>query len=729
MGGAARERLLPASPPLPRSLFPVPFSPFPMLLLVAALALQLPDTLPGSYDSPATRELVERAVAASGELPEGLDDYRATVETSMFITLAPDSAAAGDLPASVDELVSEVRWNEQSYLHQTVRGHRTRLLIPLPYTLATLLEQPWVVPHLYGGSIYTPLTGPRAVSPFGAQGPLYYRYAAGDPVRLRVQGELITLVPVEVRPAVDAEGAGVRLVLGTFYLDADRAAVARARFGFAGTGGDLPRVLGRVETFMELENALWEGRFWLPFRQRREIVFSSRALGGSVVARVVNRVVELDLNTGWSPSGTRVRLAWTEEDGAFADWEGEVGEGTAEFSVGDFEDLRLATTAASPADDALRPRIHYDQGSHLFRYNRVEGPFLGLGARLTPPDPRHDRWAVYGTAGWAFAERAARGELSVRRGLAVAPSAETDALVDWGLEATAYRRLPDMQAFRPTYSWDWIYTLPALFWGSDTRDYYDALGVEAFASARRGRWTGRLGGRVERHDSVEANTGRFLFGEAEEFGPVAAAEPGTHAAIEAGGGYSLGPGAFGVGNSLIAQASVEAGVGDFRFQRVLGLLSFRSVLGPFTLAVRADGGHVTGGAPPQKLFRFGSLEGLRGYEPNEFGGSTAALARGRFLVGLPPRSSAPIARVGFLLLPPLRPSLVLVGASGWSHVDGGLADDLARLGAVETDGWRSAVGLGISFLEDAFTIERLEPVGAGSGGREGRWYIGLTTWY
>ncbi len=163
---------------------------------------------------------------------------------------------------------------------------------------------------------------------------------------------------------------------------------------------------------------------------------------------------------------------------------------------------------------------------------------------------------------------------------------------------------------------------------------------------------------------MEVNTSRFLFGEAEDFGPVAAARPGTHAALEADGGYSLGPGAFGVGNSLIARASLEAGIGDFRFRRALGLVSFRSVLGPFTLAARADGGRVWGAAPPQKLFRFGSLEGLRGYDPNEFGGSTAVLARGRLLLGLPPRSSEPLARVGFLLLPPLRPSLVLVGESG-----------------------------------------------------------------
>src|SRR5690606_17435638 len=98
-----------------------------------------------------------------------------------------------------DEMVSEVRWHRNGLL-QDVRGHRTRLLIPLPYTLGTMLERPWVVPHLYGPQIYTPFAGRRAVNPFGSSGPAAYRYTALDTVRLRLQGDMVTLVPIAVRP-------------------------------------------------------------------------------------------------------------------------------------------------------------------------------------------------------------------------------------------------------------------------------------------------------------------------------------------------------------------------------------------------------------------------------------------------------------------------------------------------------------------------------------------------
>jgi hypothetical protein len=200
-------------------------------------------------------------------------------------------------------------------------------------------------------------------------------------------------------------------------------------------------------------------------------------------------------------------------------------------------------------------------------------------------------------------------------------------------------------------------------------------------------------------------------------------------AIEAGGGYSLGAGAFGIGNSTVARIGTELGVGDFHFRRITALLSTRYRLGPLTLATRIDGGHAAGDVPPQKLFRFGSTEGLRGFEPNEFGGSTAVLARARLLVGLPPRSTQPLGRIGFLLIPPLRPSLVLVGESGWTRVDDSLSDELLRLGARTTDGALTSLGAGISFLDDAVTIERLQPVGRHADERSPRWYVGLTYWY
>ncbi|HET7041890.1 MAG TPA: hypothetical protein VFI13_07715, partial [Gemmatimonadales bacterium] len=94
-----------------------------------------------------------------------------------------------------------------------------------------------------------------------------------------------------------------------------------------------------------------------------------------------------------------------------------------------------------------------------------------------------------------------------------------------------------------------------------------------------------------------------------------------------------------------------------------------------------------------------------------------------------PRSTRPLGRVGYFLIPPLRPSLVLVGESGWSRIDDSLRDELSLLRARPTDGALTSLGVGVSFLDDAVTIERLEPVGPSASERSGRWYAGLTYWY
>lgn len=711
-------------------------TPFPTR--AAPLDSLLPPIPDSAFDSPATRALVQRVIGTSGSVPPGLQDYVARVNTTMQLTFAADSGAAADVPATVDEFASTVRWSRAGFLQQTVLRHRVRLQVPVPYTLGSLLETPWVIPHLYGRSIQV-LTaglgsrGTQAVNPFGEDGPRYYRYEAGSPIRIAAGGNVVNLVPVEVRPRGNA--AEARLVVGTFAIDPEQAVVARARFGFAERGGTIG--ISRIATYLELENGLWEGRFWLPYWQRREVQIVSSLLGGAVAARIVSSFASYQLNTGWVPDmQQRTQLVRAEADSAATvQWDTRVGEDFAALDIRDFEDLRMATVDALNPSDGLLASVYYQRGEHLFRYNRVEGLYLGAAGRIMPGDPLKRRWELYGTAGWAFAEQTVRGEIQGRYRPQTLETLDPER--EWAVEAAAYRRLRDLRSFRPSFQWDWIYALPALFAGDDTRDYYDAAGAEGFVVAEQGPWIYRLGGRVEEHDSVRRNTDRFLFGEADDFPPLAGTEPGTHAAVEGTVSYLNGPGVFGIGNSLLASLKGEVGVGDFRFARATGLLSLRRPLGPFTLATRIDAGYATPAAPPQFLYRFGEVEGLSGFRPDRegclaeqcpdlFGGNAAAIARARFLVPLPPRASEPLYRTGIFIVPPIRPSFVLLGEAGWAKVDADARSALTRIRAQPTGGVLGSVGAGISIFDDALTLEYIHPL---NDAAEARWYFGLTRWF
>lgn len=709
-----------------------------MLLASLALALlqQTPpaaaelDTVP--YDTPATGVLVERVIRAGSTIPAELRDFRADFRSAVHLSVTTDSAQVGETPVTVDEFVGELRWDRGGALQQSVRAHRLRTLTPTPYTLGTMLENPWIVPHLYGHTIELfqlsparPTSGrrvSRAIHPFSPRGPDLYRYEAGDTLRVGTAEGVVTLVEVQVRPRAVPE-RGRQVVAGSFYVDVDRAAVARARFGFSDPGGGLR--LTRAGIYFELENGLVQGRYWLPYRQRQEVQVTSPLFGGALGVRVVTLLTGYDLNTGWTPPEPGRAALLRDRAAGEAAFRGPIGEGLGEFDIDDFADLRRATAGIDPDGREERIRLGFAprRSEDLFRYNRVEGAFVGGAAEVEIPVP-DARWEIYGTAGWAFAEGTARGELNARRvrDLPAAPGQTRQ----WSVAGGAYRRLWEAQSFRPLSRWGVGYTLTAALGGYDILDYYDAAGVEASGAYRSGPWVARLGARWEDQDSVRRNTESFLFGEARNFPPVSPADPGQHAALEGELRFSRGAGAFSLGRSLVASLRAEAGLGDWRFGRVVGLLSARQSLGPFTLATRLDAGAIAGEAPTQFLLRLGEAEGLRGYAPNEFGGTRAALGRARLLAHLPPYGQEPLARFGFFVIPPLRPALVLTGTGAWSTVAAASEDELLRIGARETDGVRGTYGAGISFFEDTFVVEWSRPLREEG---EGRWYVGLVEWF
>lgn len=678
-----------------------------------ALAVILADTAEPAFADPAAEAVVRQLQAAYADVPAELRDYRAEVRTVAELVLAADTGVAREVVLTRDRFLSEVRWSAEGYLHQRVLAQAVRTLAPVPYTLGSLLESPWIVPHLYGRTLAILAGEGRAgaINPLGADGPRYYRYELGDTLVLRTPEATVRLVPLRVRPRRGVGAGDVTLLVGTFEVDVDRRVVVRARFGASEPGGGL---LGRVYTFVELENALRGGRYWLPYRQRREVQVGAAVLGGTLAARLVSTVERLQLNTGWRPTGRRVLLVRV--DSAAADPGGE--EPAAAWTVDDFQDLRLATAggAAGGAGGRAAVQLRPERGDHLLRYNRVEGLFLGAGARLLIGPPLERRTELYATAGWAFAEGTARGELLARH---------RGARVEVG--GAAYRRLADLRTFRPTLQWDWLYAAAAGLGGSDRRQYMDVTGAELWATTRRGPWSARLAVRTERQDSVREHTDRYLFGRAPDFPPLVAILPGRHTAVELDLGYARGPGIFALGPSRIVGLRLEAGLGDFRFLRAVGLVSVRQPLGPFTVRGRLDGGVATGEVPPQFLLRFGEPEGLRGAPELGYAGTRAVLARGRFLIPLPPRSERPLLQGGGFLLPPLRPHFVLVGETGRADrtSDALPPADPTRPQPGPTNGaWVGRYGLGLSLFDDALSLEVLR-----SRGGPTRVYVGFTTVY
>lgn len=671
------------------------------------------------FDSPATQALVVRVVHASHHLPSDLVDYRADVFSQLEMQIVGEGRLGNEAPVAVDQMRSTIRWNRNGAVEQTVHGHRVRLGAEVPFTLGTSVKGPWVLPHLYTPAIPAlELTGSGVrfrrreivVHPFGPGGAEAYHYCGDDPVEIRAGSDTLRVVPVEVRPVDERE---LPHLVGTFYVDVDRAALVRARFIVRrGTA------LGvSVDDLWEVDHALINGRHWLPYRQRLEVQGTHPLLGVGVVFRVINHFSHQTPNIGWTPAeGERARLIWRlEDEGAHGEWPPIV----LASDWRDFDDLRRRAPAPIGRQvGPLRVEPHVRQTHHFLRYNRVEGLFLGAAARLTPAESgtRPTRW--YATAGYAFAEGAVRGEVTGRRHFEGPrwPGVTSRGLVELEL----YRRLMDARTFLPIVDWTAFHSALALFRGEDPFDYYDALGGALSVRVRSDPWELRIGSRWERHRPVERNTTWHLRRDAAGFTEVSVADPGDHAVLEAGLLFRYGlPTA--VGEGLVARVEGTWGLGEFAFRRLTGTALARTGAGVLGLRTRLDGARTWGAPPPQFIPRFGGAYGVGGLPHGGFGGTTVVLGRGRGLLALPPRSEVPLMRSGRYFVPALRPHLVASVDAGWSAVTEAARPTLERLEVEATasggaSSLRGSYGIGVSLFDDLVSVEYIRPFVAGDPG-------------
>ena len=212
-----------------------------------------------------------------------------------------------------------------------------------------------------------------------------YDFALADSAAIRTaQGEVL-VHEIQVRPRSYKQP----LVVGTLYLDVATAELVRFRFSFT-PPAYLDRQLEDISVV--LENALYEGRFWLPYRQEVEI--RRRATWLDFPARGIIRgrweIDGYDLNVEFPPEtlagpaiGGLVHPGgdslWSEPlDQAIAGVAQPVNRRDMESLRAEVERIAGARVLAGlPAQ-----RLAVGSLSDLARVNRVQGLALGFGGRL-----------------------------------------------------------------------------------------------------------------------------------------------------------------------------------------------------------------------------------------------------------------------------------------------------------------------------------------------------------
>ncbi len=395
-----------------------------------------------------------------------LTDYQATARG--FVTfLAQVGPGFPDPPKAVrvDELAVEVYWRAPNLSKQEIIGRRDTLL--LPADIAYYSDRYGIVQNNFPDSIR--LGEGHDVHdvphPLSSRGPDDYDYAIADSLRIVVANRAIAVYDVRVRPRVSAAPR----VVGDLYLDRATGALVRMSITFT-RAAILDK---RIETLaVTLDNALVDGRFWLPLHQELEVARTTTWLDYPVRGIIrgrwdiccyrINRGLPYTIFVGppiaFAPPGTMARYPWS---GGILD---SLPNDVSLATPGDVR--RVEETAHQVVRDAALNRVRAislstHSVSDIVRVNRVEGLALGAGvAHGIGSD-----WSAGLGARYGLSNRQANGEAN----LTWSPSS------DVSLGILAYRQFRD--AGDVAESSILANSFAAQEFGADYTDPYDVRGV------------------------------------------------------------------------------------------------------------------------------------------------------------------------------------------------------------------------------------------------------------
>lgn len=242
---------------------------------------------------------------------------------------------------------------------------------------------------------------PHPLSPAGLE---HYEYRVGDTVVVSGPEGQVRVVTVSVRP----RDAGAPGTVGTLFLDAERAALVRFLFTFTAPSYR-DRTVAAIS--VTLENALLDGRHWLPWRQaitiRRE--GPTLALPMHTILRADWRIGDYRLGVAHPPGRFGGTLVAGLRAPGGAGWETPLDETLLGLPATE-RDLEAIVAHADRLAPEVRldgmPTLRFlgDRGlGSLLHVNRVEGITAGAGVRLALTDrARLDLGAAFGTAASLF---------------------------------------------------------------------------------------------------------------------------------------------------------------------------------------------------------------------------------------------------------------------------------------------------------------------------------------
>lgn len=621
------------------------------------------------WDSPRALALVEaaRAVRQASAVDSTLIWYQARAQGFVYFFLDRQDEEEHTL-IKADQIALDLYWRAPGETRQRIVGMRDEKVLPtnIRYHLdhLTVVQDDFQdLIRMGDGDEVAAVIHPAAP---GAE--TVYSYRLADSLSLNYAGlaEPVRVYQLQVRPR-DASAPGF---VGTLYLDRASGAIVRMAFSFTASSYVDP-YLAYIR--ISLDNALWMGKHWLPYRQevelRRELPQLDFLAGSIIRGRWEVRGYDFNLDIPdflfvgprVTAAPQRLRETFVFKDSLYADLD---REGLAPSPS--LEEVRdqIRSMALTGAASGLAPlRLHLSSASDAIRRNRAEGWAFGAGATL-----RMGSAPTRLVGGYALAAREPwlRGEVQIPAG-----DGHVRLMGRWN-------HLSDIGPVRGASGL--MNTLASL----GGRDYLDPYWVTGGSVG----YSWPLGGAAARLEvalRAEEHRSATLTADDEDtvFRPVLPVTEGTFTAAEVTlERLDRGRGWFG-------EARLQAGRMDRTFATARGMLGW-SRTGPSSSwegSLSAQGGMVSKHTPLQGLYLLGGRGTLPGFDYRDTVADRFVLARGwvRYRVAEP-----------WL-------SLRATGATGWSHLSNHTLP-LTWDGRAEP-GIRGSAGGGLDLLWDVIQLD------------------------
>lgn len=595
-----------------------------------------------------------------------------------FFIDRPDSDERTLLKA--DQVALEVFWWAPNRTGQHIVGRRDERL--LPTNIRYHLDHLTVVQDDFGDFIRLGDGDEveQVLHPLGPGAEGVYDFLLVDSLSIGYGERLeeTRVYEVRVRPReYDRPG-----LIGSVFLDRGTSSIVRMNFTFTPASYVDP-YLDYIR--ISIDNSLWDGKYWLPYRQeaelRRELPELDFMVGSIIRGRY--EIGRYDFNAqvdSLAVLGPRVTALPQQELEAFA------------FERGLFDDLDEHGLASTPTMEAIRAqarqafqsrylsglgplRLYLGSASSVARYNRAEGSYLGAGVTART----HGDMRLRASAGYAIG----RGEAS----LSTTATGGSDPVIP--TVELHWNQMRDLGLASTTSGL--TNTLAAATGINDYLDPYFTRGIRlAFDSRDAGRPSVAL--RWERHESAEDVVSELP---GEDLRTVRRIDEGILGAVEVDLPFGLpanGTGTLTATGARFETQTFATLVGNARW-------ALQNRDQRWHTELHASAGLVTDEAPAQSLFLLGGRETLPGYGYRDFVGNRFWLVRadGTF---------------------PLRSpwvSLHIFGGIGASYLDARVVP--SEWHARDSGGLRAAVGAGLALGWDVLRFD------VGRGLRDGKWEL------